>query len=192
MADQPIVSHATKEDVKEILAMIRELAEYEHALESVEATEESLIRTLSLAPSGTATHTNPGHAKCLILRLPPNANTNADDQPSPVAGMALYFHNYSTWNGKQGIYLEDLFVRPQYRKRGYGKLLIQVLARENLAQDGGRLEWSCLDWNEPSLQFYRSLGAVEMKGWTKLRVDGEALRRLADADVPAIEGQAPR
>lgn len=191
MADQPIISHATKEDVKEILAMIRELAEYEHELESVEATEESLIRTLSLAPSATTTHTNPGHAKCLILRLP-SEPSNPSDKSEAVAGMALYFHNYSTWNGKQGIYLEDLFVRPQYRKRGYGKILIQALARENLLQDGGRLEWSCLDWNEPSLQFYRSLGAVEMKGWTKLRVDGEALKKLANADLPPISGQAPR
>jgi GNAT superfamily N-acetyltransferase len=191
MVDRPILSHATKDDVKEILAMVRELADYERELESVEATEESLIRTLSLAPSGTASHTNPGHAKCLILRLatePPNP----EDKPEAVAGMALYFHNYSTWNGKQGIYLEDLFVRPQYRKRGYGKLMIQALARENLLQDGGRLEWSCLDWNEPSLQFYRSLGAVEMKGWTKLRVDGKALEKLAQGDVPAITGQAPQ
>ena len=191
MSDQPILSHATKDDVKEILAMIRELADYEHELSSVEATEESLIRTLSLAPSGTASHSNPGHAKCIMLRLP-SAPTNPSDKPEAVAGMALYFHNYSTWNGKQGIYLEDLFVRPQYRKRRYGKLLIQALARENLSQGGGRLEWSCLDWNEPSLQFYRSLGAVEMKGWTKLRVDGEALKKLAQGDVPAITGGAPR
>lgn len=191
MANQPILSHATKGDVKEILAMIRELADYERELDSVEATEESLIRTLSLAPSGTASHSNPGHAKCLMLRLP-SEPTDPNDKPEAVAGMALYFHNYSTWNGKQGIYLEDLFVRPQYRKRGYGKLLIQALARENLLQDGGRLEWSCLDWNEPSLQFYRSLGAVEMKGWTKLRVDGEALKKLAQGEVPAITGQAPQ
>ena len=191
MSDRPILSHATKDDVKEILAMTRELADYEHELSSVEATEESLIRTLSLAPSGTASHSNPGHAKCIMLRLP-SQPTNPSDKPEAVAGMALYFHNYSTWNGKQGIYLEDLFVRPQYRKRGYGKMLIQALARENLLQDGGRLEWSCLDWNEPSLQFYRSLGAVEMKGWTKLRVDGEALKKLAQGDVPAITGEAPR
>lgn len=191
MANQPIISHATQEDVKEVLAMIRELADYEKALDEVEATEESLTRTLSLAPSAASSHTNPGHAKCLMLRLP-SEPTDPSDKPEAVAGMALYFHNYSTWNGKQGIYLEDLFVRPQYRKRGYGKLLIQALARENLLQDGGRLEWSCLDWNEPSLQFYRSLGAVEQKGWTKLRVDGEALKRLAQGDVPAITGRAPR
>lgn len=191
MADQPIISHATQEDVKEILAMIRELAEYERELESVEATEESLTRTLSLAPSAASSHTNPGHAKCIMLRLP-SKPTHPNDTPEAVAGMALYFHNYSTWNGKQGIYLEDLFVRPQYRKRGYGKMLIQALARENLLQDGGRLEWSCLDWNEPSLQFYRSLGAVEMKGWTKLRVDGKALENLAKGDVPRIQGVAPK
>lgn len=191
MANQPIISHATQEDVKEILAMIRELADYEKALDEVEATEESLTRTLSLAPSAASSHTNPGHAKCLMLRLP-SEPTDASDKPEALAGMALYFHNYSTWNGKQGIYLEDLFVRPQYRKRGYGKLLIQALARENLLQDGGRLEWSCLDWNEPSLQFYRSLGAVEQKGWTKLRVDGEALKKLAQGDVPAISGRPPR
>lgn len=171
--------------------MVRELAEYERELESVEATEESLTRTLSLAPSAASTHTNPGHAKCLMLRLPSNPS-NPNDTPEAVAGMALYFHNYSTWNGKQGIYLEDLFVRPQYRKRGYGKMLIQALAKENLLQDGGRLEWSCLDWNEPSLQFYRSLGAVEMKGWTKLRVDGKALENLAMGDVPRISGAAPK
>lgn len=171
--------------------MICELADYEKALDEVEATEESLTRTLSLVPSAASSHTNPGHAKCLMLRLP-SEPTDPSDKPEAVAGLALYFHNYSTWNGKQGIYLEDLFVRPQYRKRGYGKLLIQALARENLLQDGGRLEWSCLDWNEPSLQFYRSLGAVEQKGWTKLRVDGEALQKLAQGDVPAITGRAPR
>jgi len=191
MSNQPSISHATQEDVKEILAMIRELADYEHELSSVEATEESLTGTLSLAPSASSSHTNPGHAKCIMLRLPAEP-ASSDDVPGAVAGMALYFHNYSTWNGKQGIYLEDLFVRPQYRKRGYGKLLIQALARENLLQDGGRLEWSCLDWNEPSLQFYRSLGAVEMKGWTKLRVDGEALLKLATSDIPPIKGEAPK
>jgi GNAT superfamily N-acetyltransferase len=191
MSDRPILSYATKDDVKEILAMICELAEYERDLSSVQATEESLTRTLSFAPSARASHSNPGYAKCLMLRLPAEP-TDPSDKPEAVAGMALYFNNFSTWNGKQGIYLEDLFVRPQYRKRGYGKLLIQALARENLLQDGGRLEWSCLDWNEPSLQFYRSLGAVEMKGWTKLRVDGEALQKLAQGDVPAITGQAPQ
>ena len=93
--------------------------------------------------------------------------------------MALYFNNYSTWRSKPGIYLEDLFVRPQYRKKGYGKLLIQALAQEVLKIDGARLEWSCLKWNEPSLQFYRSLGAKEMHDWIGLRVDGDDLIKLA-------------
>jgi GNAT superfamily N-acetyltransferase len=170
--------------VKEILAMIHELADYEKASSSVEATEESLIRTLTFAPSGTG-HSNPGYAKTLILRLPLEP-THEGDEPEAVAGMALYFNNYSTWRGKHGVYLEDLFVRPQYRKRGYGKMLIQALAREVLLHDGGRLEWSCLRWNEPSLAFYRGLGAEEMQDWVGLRVDGENLQKLAHGNVPPI------
>lgn len=163
-------------DVPEILTMINELAEYEHELKSVEATEDSLARTLTFDAS--TQHTNPGYAKTLILRLPSDP-AHPDDKPDAVAGMAMYFNNYSTWRAKPGIYLEDLYVKPQYRKRGYGKLLLQALARQVLAIDGGRLEWSCLTWNEPSLQFYRSLGAKEMEGWVGLRVDGEALQKLA-------------
>lgn len=152
--------------------MIKELAAYEKAEHLVEATEESLSRTLTLAPAGSQ-HTNPGFARTLILRL-----------GKEVAGMALYFNNYSTWRAKPGIYLEDLFVRPQYRGRGYGKLLIQALAKEVIAIGGARLEWSCLRWNEPSLKFYRGLGAEEMQGWVGLRVDGDALTQLAKS-VPA-------
>nr|POE94704.1 n-acetyltransferase ats1 [Quercus suber]POE94710.1 n-acetyltransferase ats1 [Quercus suber] len=163
-------------DVPEILAMIKELADYEHASTSVEATEESLTRTLTFADSTASTQ--PGFAKTLILRLPA-IPSHPEDKPNAVAGMALYFNNYSTWRAKPGIYLEDLYVRPQYRKRGYGKALIQALAHEVLAMDGGRLEWSCLRWNEPSLQFYRSLGAKEQLEWVGLRVDGEALKKLA-------------
>ena len=172
-------------DVKEILAMIHELADYENASTSVHATEERLKRTLSFAPS--AQPTNPGYAKTLLIRLP-REPSNPDDKPEAVAGMALFFNNYSTWRAKPGVYLEDLFVRPQYRKRGYGKMLIQTLAREVLLIDGGRLEWSCLKWNEPSLKFYRELGAREMSDWVGLRVDGEALVKLATGDAPAISG----
>jgi len=165
--------------------MIHELADYEKESSSVEATEESLIRTLTFAPSGGG-HTNPGYAKTLLIRLP-SEPTNPDDKPEAVAGMALYFNNYSTWRGKQGIYLEDLFVRPQYRKRGYGKMLIQALARETVLQDGGRLEWSCLTWNTSSLDFYKSLGAKQMEGWIGLRVDGDDLQKLARGNnVPQI------
>lgn len=111
--------------------------------------------------------------------LVPSSHPDPNDKPEAVVGMAMYFNNYSTWRAAPGVYLEDLFVRPQYRKRGYATKLIQELAREVLRIDGGRLEWSCLKWNEPSLKFYRSLGAQEMKDWVSLRVDGEALRKLA-------------
>lgn len=162
--------------------MIHELAAYEHATSSVEATPDSLRRTLSFAPS--TQHTNPGYAKTLILRLPvkpsaPASREQQQDEPEAVAGMALYFNNYSTWRARAGIYLEDLYVREQYRGRGYGRLLIQALAREVLLIGGGRLEWSCLKWNEPSLKFYRGLGAKEMDGWVGLRVDGQAMEDLA-------------
>lgn len=95
--------------------------------------------------------------------------------------MAMFFNNYSTWRGAPGVYLEDLFVQPEYRGRGYGKLLIRALARETVRIGGARLEWSCLKWNEPSLKFYRGLGAQEMTEWVGLRVDGEALERLAES-----------
>ena len=97
-----------------------------------------------------------------------------------VAGLALYFYNYSTWRGAPGVYLEDLFVKPKYRRRGYGSDLLQGLAKEVQKVNGARLEWACLKWNEPGLAFYRSLGAQEMNEWVTLRVDGDALKKLAD------------
>ena len=93
--------------------------------------------------------------------------------------MALFFHNYSTWRAAPGIYLEDLFVRPQFRKRGYGKALFRKLAQETLAVGGKRFEWSVLKWNEPSIEFYRSMGAATMDEWVGMRIDGEALEKLA-------------
>lgn len=93
--------------------------------------------------------------------------------------MALYFNNYSTWHAAPGIYLEDLFVRTQYRNKGYGKLLIGALAEEVLKIGGKRLEWCCLKWNESSLCFYKALGAEQMTEWVTLRADGIALKRLA-------------
>ncbi len=164
--------------------MIKELASYEDALSKVEATEVSLRRTLSF--EGSHGHTNPGYAKALLIHLPVQPK-DADDEPEAVAGFALYFTNFSTWRSKPGIYLEDLFVRQQYRKRGYGRMLIQALAREVLMMDGGRLEWSCLRSNTPSLEFYRSLGAVEMEDWVQLRVDGPRLEHLALGKNPAIQ-----
>ncbi|KAF2818923.1 acetyltransferase [Ophiobolus disseminans] len=168
------IRHATREaaDLPTILGLIQELADYEKASSSVEATVESLNRTLSHHDPATSTFTG-GFARTLLL-------TDAD---GTAAGMALYFFNYSTWTGKPGIYLEDLFVKPAYRKKGYGKALLKELAKEVLKVDGKRLEWSCLDWNEPSLQFYQSelIGAKKKDEWVGLRVDGDALGKLAES-----------
>ncbi|OQO02226.1 hypothetical protein B0A48_11780 [Cryoendolithus antarcticus] len=178
---RPTVFHATCEDIPELLAMINELAIYENHASSVTATEESLTRTLTLAPF---TQENSGYARTLILRLPTNP-TISSDTPSAVAGFALYFNNYSTWRGKQGIYLEDLFVRPQYRKRGYGRVLIQQLARLVVEQDGGRLDFQCLAWNELALGFYRGLGLQVFDQWVNVRGDGEGLKELAGLELGA-------
>ena len=95
-------------------------------------------------------------------------------------GFALFFHNFSTFLGKAGIYLEDLYVKPEFRSKGYGKALIKKLAQIAVERDCGRFEWSCLDWNQPSIDFYLSLGAVPMEGWTVYRVSGDTLNDLAD------------
>ncbi|KAI8959921.1 N-acetyltransferase [Daldinia sp. FL1419] len=172
------VRHARREDVPAILQQIRELADYEHELDAVEATEATLLSTIAFAPDGvestsTAPNTEPispsKPARCLLL-------FNEEDKP---AGMALYFYNYSTWRSKPGIYLEDLFVRPTDRKKGYGKKLLVELAKEVVATNGGRLEWSVLKWNEPSIQFYESIGAKKMDEWVGMRVDREGLTKLA-------------
>ncbi|KAF3065914.1 N-acetyltransferase ats1 [Daldinia childiae] len=172
------VRHARREDVPIILQQIRELADYEHELDSVEATEATLLSTIAFAPDNVeSTSTAPNTestspsrpARCLLL-------FNEEDKP---AGMALYFYNYSTWRSKAGIYLEDLFVRPTDRKKGYGKKLLVELAKEVVATNGGRLEWSVLKWNEPSIQFYESIGAKKMDDWVGMRVDREGLTKLA-------------
>jgi len=173
-------------DVPEILAMIHELAAFENATSSVEATPELLLQTLSFAPSpatlsGRPPSNAPGYAKTLLLTAHPE---------NKIAAMALFFTNYSTWRAKPGVYLEDLFVRPAYRRRGFATLLLRELARETLRLEpvgGGRLEWACLKWNENALRFYRSLGAVEMSEWVGLRVDGERLPALAQKDVAPKE-----
>jgi GNAT superfamily N-acetyltransferase len=163
-------THSIHSDIPTILSIIRELADYEHASDKVEATPESLTQTLSHFDPATSTFT-PGFAKTLLLT----------DPDGTVAGMALYFYNYSTWQGVPGIYLEDLFVKTEYRKKGYGKRLLKELAKETLKVNGKRLEWSCLDWNEPSLQFYESevVGAKKKSEWVGLRVEGEGLEKLA-------------
>ncbi|KAF6232513.1 hypothetical protein HO173_009179 [Letharia columbiana] len=171
---EPAIRFATEEDVPLILSLIHELAAYEKASSSVLATEASLLKTLSF-PSNPSS----GYAKTLVLFAPDPPST-ASHLPSPqCAGMALYFTNYSTWRGAPGIYLEDLFVRPEYRGRGYGKRLLQELAKETKNIGGERLEWSVLKWNEPSIKFYKSIGAQQMDGWVGMRVDDEALDKMA-------------
>ncbi|EAQ88609.1 conserved hypothetical protein [Chaetomium globosum CBS 148.51] len=167
--------------VPAILELIRELADYEHALDSVEATEAKLLETIAFAPSDPSSTTATGvlpqteptspskPARCLVLTTPAGV----------VAGMALYFYNYSTWRARPGIYLEDLYVKQSERKKGYGKRLLVELAKEVVAMRGGRLEWVVLKWNEPSIQFYESIGAKQMSEWVGMRVDGEALNKLA-------------
>ncbi|KAL2145452.1 hypothetical protein VTI28DRAFT_7233 [Corynascus sepedonium] len=177
-ADTATVRHACREDVPAILELIQELADYEHALDSVEATESKLLETIAFAASNsTSTNalpqtepTSPAKpARCLVLTTPTGT----------VAGMALYFYNYSTWRARPGIYLEDLYVRQTERKKGYGKRLLVELAKEVIAMQGGRLEWVVLKWNEPSIKFYESIGAKMMSEWVGMRVDGEALNKLA-------------
>jgi GNAT superfamily N-acetyltransferase len=146
-------------DAALVCAFVRELAEYERLLHECRATEE----TLSAALFGPAPR-----VFCDIAE--------ADGAP---AGFALWFYNFSTFRAKHGIYLEDLFVRPEFRGRGIGKTLLVHLARRAVREGCARFEWSVLDWNEPSIAFYKSLGAKALAEWTMFRVDGEALARLA-------------
>lgn len=154
--------------------MIHELAAYEKESSSVLATESSLLKTLSF-PSNSSS----GYAKTILLFAPNPPSTTSHLQSPECAGMALYFNNYSTWRGAPGIYLEDLFVRPEYRGRGYGKRLLQELAKETKRIGGQRLEWSVLKWNEPSIKFYKAIGARPMDEWMTMRVDDEALDKMA-------------
>ena len=153
------IRSATEADVPVLLTFIRELAEYEKLAHEVSATEERLHATL-FGPRR--------FAEALLACL--------DDEP---AGFALFFHNYSTFLARPGLYLEDLFVRPAYRGRGLGKLLLTTIARIAMERGCGRYEWTVLEWNTPSIRFYESLGA-EMKGdWRIMRVTGAALEKMA-------------
>jgi GNAT superfamily N-acetyltransferase len=148
--------------VASLRRLIVELAEYERLAHQVVATEEDLRRTLF---GGRA------YAEVLIARV-----------GGDVAGFALFFHNYSTFLGRPGLYLEDLYVRPAFRGVGLGRALLARLARIAVERDCGRLEWWVLDWNEAAIGFYRKLGARAMDDWTVFRLDDEALRALADSD----------
>ncbi|WP_018213498.1 GNAT family N-acetyltransferase [Desulfitobacterium hafniense] len=145
-------------DAALILEFIRELADYENMLPEVIATEEVLRESLFERKM----------AEVVI----------GEYKNRPVA-FALFFHNFSTFLGRPGIYLEDLYVKPDMRGKGIGKMMLAFLAKLALERNCGRLEWWCLDWNEPSIQFYKQLGAVPMDEWTVYRVDDEALAELA-------------
>jgi GNAT superfamily N-acetyltransferase len=167
--------------------LIHELAAFENATSSVQATASSLLATLSFPTTSlpqSLSDFTPGFARTLLLTASysstPESGESAQGGPATaVAGMALFFTNYSTWRGAPGVYLEDLYVRPEFRRKGYARTLLRALAEETLQLGGKRLEWSCLKWNEDALRFYRSLGAQEMQEWVGLRVDGEDLERLA-------------
>jgi len=150
---------ATEKDTPVILSLIKGLADYERLADEVEATEEGIHESL--------------------FGERPAAEVVLAYVGSDVAGFALFFHNFSTFLGLPGIYLEDLFVRPAHRGLGVGRALLQHLARVARARNCGRLEWSVLDWNETAIGFYRRLGAQPNDGWTVYRLEGEALALLA-------------
>lgn len=152
---------ATTADVPLILDLIRGLAEYENEPESATATEAQMHEALFGSRPA---------AECVIARLDGTA-----------AGFALWFQNFSTWTGSPGLWLEDLFVLPQYRRFGIGKALLRHLAGVCVERGYSRFEWSVLDWNQPAIDFYRSLGAVPMDEWTNFRLTGPALEALGRA-----------
>lgn len=155
----PNIRPATAADVPLVLDFIRGLAEYERLSHLVVADEASLHESLFGARPG---------AEVLL----------AFAGPEPV-GFAVFFHNFSTFLGVKGLWLEDIFVKPEHRKRGYGKALLLATARVAHERGCGRFEWAALDWNTPAWDFYRALGAAPMEDWTMFRVTGEALARLA-------------
>lgn len=150
---------ATKGDESKILYFIKELAKYEKMYDEVTATEELLSKWIF------------EERKANVIFIMDNGKE---------VGFALFFNNFSTFLGKPGIYLEDLYIEPKYRHRGYGKALIKKLAKIAIENGYGRIEWWCLDSNKPSMEFYLSLGAEQMKDWTTYRVDGDAFKKLLE------------
>ena len=150
---------ATEQDTALIIEFIRGLAEYEKMTDDMIATEELLREWIFERKRAE-----------VIFAL----------EDGKEVGFALFFHNFSTFLGRAGIYLEDLFVLPEYRGRGHGKALICELARITVERECGRLEWCCLDWNKPSIDFYLSLGAIQMNEWTTYRLTGESLNNLVN------------
>jgi GNAT superfamily N-acetyltransferase len=161
-----MIRPATPDDVPAILGMVRELAEYERARDEVRATEAQLHTVLFGAQPAVFAH------------------IAEDDETGEAVGFALWFLNFSTWLGRHGVYLEDLYVKPHARGQGYGRALLTRLAQIAAERGYGRVEWSVLDWNDPSIAFYKSLGATAMDEWTVFRLTGDALGRLGASGAP--------
>lgn len=160
--NKPVIQQASVKDVPLILSFIKKIAEYEKLSHEVVATEEILKESLFGESSS---------AEVVIYYL----------EEQPVA-FAVYFHNFSTFTGRSGLYLEDLFVLPEYRGKGIGKQLLVYLAKLAKKRNCARFEWSVLDWNEPAINFYKNLGAIAMDEWTVYRLTGEVLNDLANLD----------
>jgi GNAT superfamily N-acetyltransferase len=152
---------ARVEDVPVIFELIQDLATYERAPDEVTATEEQLV--------------------AVLFGKRPAAEVLLAFAGESAVGFAVYFYNFSTWLGRPGLYLEDLFVKPEMRGKGYGRALLVELAKIARAQSCGRMEWAVLDWNEPAIKFYRSLGAKPMDEWTVFRLTGDEIAKLADS-----------
>ena len=157
--NQYVFRYAEESDTALVLYFIKELAKYEKMLDEVVATEEILKEWIFEKKRAE-----------VIFVLEDNVEV----------GFALFFHNFSTFLGRSGVYLEDLYVKPEFRRKGYGKALLKKLAQIAVERGCGRLEWWCLDWNKPSIDFYKSLGAEPMEDWTVYRVTGDTLTRLAE------------
>lgn len=160
------IRQAIQEDLPQVLAFIIELAEYEHLQQEVVATLESMDHWLFVEKKATVLF-------CC-----------EDEKP---VGFALYFYNYSTWQGRCGLYIEDLYIQRPFRGKGYGKALIGHVASLAVEEGCARVEWVCLDWNKMSIDFYRSLGAVSMDGWSTYRLSGEDLKRLGTSQSPVVK-----
>ena len=151
---------AKREEVGEVLQLIQDLATYEKAPDQVEASKDDLLNT--------------------IFAKDPRVFCDLVEVDGQIAGMAIWFLNYSTWQAKHGIYLEDLYIKPEFRARGYGKALLKHLAQICDREGYGRLQWWVLDWNSPAIEFYRSFGAEAMDEWTVYRTSGQALKDLGN------------
>jgi GNAT superfamily N-acetyltransferase len=161
------IRNATRDDVPVILELVRALALYERDPDAVQATEEDFLRDgFGATPA----------FECLIAETHETAGISPKTQP---VGFALYFNNYSTWQGRRGIHVEDLFVLPEFRGRGIGKALLGEVAARAIDTNCGRLQWDVLEWNQPAIDFYHSVGARMLTEWRIMRVTGDALTALA-------------